>query len=183
MGGEVLLTQFGIASDNVLELIFHAIGSGLIAREEEGRDIEDLGVSQSEGRHAFGGAAVANDGCDFFAGTLIVEYENGANEIGTAVATVGIGSVAEATIGNEERLAAFDGFRIRRRADGEKVANSFFHGGGLVGRRWRRGGVLLLLRRAQGDSEKHVTADETTAFDWTQEKKSPLLTSMPLKDC
>jgi len=165
VGREVLLAEFRVAGDDVLKLIFHAIGGGLIAREEESGDIEDLGVGQSERRHALGGATVANHGGDFFAGALIVEDENGANEIGAAIAAVGVGSVAEAAIGNEESLTALDGFGIGRCADGEKVPNSFLHGGRLVGRRFLRlvrRGVLLFRQCGQEDGEKQATADETT---------------------
>ena len=117
MRREVNLAGFGVARDNVEEFVFHAIGGGLIAGKKEGGDIENLCVGEAEGRHAFGGAAVADDGRDFFAGAFIVQNEDGANEVGPAVATVGVGAMAETTVGYEEGLAAFDGIGIGRRAD------------------------------------------------------------------
>ncbi len=99
------------------------------------------------------GRPCENDRADLFTGAFIVENEDRANQVRPRVATTGVGAMTEAAGGHEERLAAFDGFRIGRRADGEKVADCFFHGGGLVGRRWSGRGCLLLILREGGQTE------------------------------
>ncbi len=58
MGDEIRFAGFGVAGDDVQELVFHTIGGGLIAREQEGGEILNLRVGQFEGWHGGAGAAV-----------------------------------------------------------------------------------------------------------------------------
>lgn len=122
---EIGFAGFGVAGDEVQDLIAATVGGELVAGFEKGRDVGDLGGrGGGEGGHAFVGAAVEDDGADVVA-VVVVEDEGGADEIGAALAAFGVGAVAEAAGGDEFLFAAFDGGGVRRFADGEEFLEGF----------------------------------------------------------
>src|SRR5690242_16775391 len=96
MGAEVCLTSLRITRDYIENLIFHAVCSRLIARQEKDGNIVDLTIIEvAERGHALCGAAMENYRADFLAGAFVVQHEDRPNEIRTTIAPVSVTPVAE----------------------------------------------------------------------------------------
>ncbi len=78
---------------------------------EPGDDIGNLRFAERQLRHAFIGAAFANDGRDEDA-FFVIEYENRADEIGRAWPSLAGRAMAAGAIGGEDFAAALEGGRV-----------------------------------------------------------------------
>jgi hypothetical protein len=114
---EKSLSRLRISGHEFLEGIAAAIDGRLRADAQKGSDIGDLRRTERKRRHAFSGTALQDDGADAIA-VLIVEYDHGTHQIGTAFAALGVGAVTETAGGNEQTLPALDSVgRGNRAAD------------------------------------------------------------------
>src|SRR5215831_18856173 len=102
---EVGLAGFRVANQNVLKLIGLTERGVIDALVQERGDIRDLGVSQRKLGHALILAALFDNRADFLA-AFVIKHDNGADEIGSAFAPLGVCAVAEAAVRGERCLAS-----------------------------------------------------------------------------
>ncbi len=108
---EIGFPCFGIARNDVQNLICSAQSGCPNAIVKKCGNVGDLVFTESEFRHAFIGSAVENDRADFIA-VFVVENHHGAKEVRTSFPAFRIGAVAKGAGRDKHFLAAFHGFRI-----------------------------------------------------------------------
>ncbi len=109
MSAEIGLAGFRIACDDVEDLVIHAIGRGLTAREEKSGDVSNLCIGEAEGGHALGRTSMQNDRPNFGTGSLVVQNENGVDEVRSTVPAAGVAAVAKRAGSNKDFLTASGG--------------------------------------------------------------------------
>ena len=102
---EERLAACGVSYQDVSDLVGAAVCSRRDLAVQKSRDIGDLLRRQCERGHAAGGTSVPQELAELLA-AFIVEHQNRAKQIGTALAPSGARAVAKAARGGEHGPAA-----------------------------------------------------------------------------
>ena len=132
---EVCFAGVGVADEDVDGGGFGVVAGGHVLAVDEGGDVADVGSAQGKRGHAFGDAAVLDDGGHELS-VLVVEDELGADEVGAGLAAAGVGAVAEGAVDAKELFAVGDFGRVAGGAFGVVLAANA--GGWSGGFGWRR---------------------------------------------
>lgn len=157
---EERLAVAGVADDDGVGPIAGTVVAVDAEAVEVGREVGGLGGGEIVLGHHGAFDALAQYGGEFFA-LVIVQYDLGADEVGSHVAASGVLAVAEAAFGGEESFAAIDlvgGGEGALGIGGSSGSTGGQGGGGSDGRAgsWLFGLVLILagVLRAGGGGRK-----------------------------
>jgi hypothetical protein len=121
VGIEINHPSFGIAGDDIKNLIIATVYGGMAEREQEGSNVFYLLTRQREFWHPLGGATFEDDGAHLSARAFVMQDQDRADQVRTIVAALARGSMTETATCDEQLLTSLNGRGIRRRRQPKEV--------------------------------------------------------------